>query len=325
MSKRDSHNVSDHSAGSPIGTSTFEVVDIVDPDKTGRILVRPVGDAEGFADPSECQWIPASTPGFAQLRGIGMFPPHTYEKGSLIMAHNTGQQGWVAAAAIPNTRTEEGLQDTHPEAKGEEHKHSEKSGMAKDNKNKTYEVGSVFPDHDKDQASFEWARGFRLEHMGQHFKGKLKESAEKQQMPQRFLKRMETRNGDVQNSIGNFLFGNGDMTSATKFMQGVQSPPILESTFGILDSLKQTAQSGQNIMANLSVGGLGNVMSALSAASAAVSKVQKQNENNTKDPVEEFLQALYRKTKNKEPLDANGNETKDYRDWKVQYLATGIA
>jgi hypothetical protein len=78
-------------------------------------------------------------------------------------------------------------------------------------------------------------------------------------------------------------------------------------------------------MANLSVGGLGNVMSALSAASAAVSKVQKQNENNTKDPVEEFLQALYRKTKNKEPLDANGNETKDYRDWKVQYLATGIA
>lgn len=323
-SKKDLHtNMNDYGTGTPSGTSLFEVVDNVDPEGTGRIQVRQVGNEEAMMDPSQLQWIPVSTPFFAQLRGIGMSPPHSYEKGTIVSAFNTGQQGWIAQAAVPNQRTDDQTADTHPESRGQEHKHSDPTGQAKSRVNEDYTLQSKFPDQDDQPPNVFLARQYHDEGMKtiQHNKGRFKEAADIQQTADRYYRRMQTRNGKVPNSVGAFPFS-GDMESATKFMQQVGSPPILDSTFSIIENLQQTARSGQNKDANEAVGGMGNVTAAISAASSTRQQVQQQNEQNQLlDPFEAWLREQYKKQTGKEPVDSKGRETREYTAWKADYIA----
>lgn len=322
MSIRDGNNPSDYSTGTPIGTVLCEVIDNVDENGTGRILVRPTGDTEGFRDPKECQWIPVMTNYHPQLRGIGISPPHAYEKGSIVVCQWTSQQTLIALGAAPNTKKDDQLGDTHPESRAVEHKHSSPSGQSKTGtrKNESYSVGSEFPDFDQLAASFKLPREFHeLIKKARHYKGKFKKGVKQQQTKSTYNYRMKSRNEDVLNSLGIFQFP-GDI-SATEFMEQVGSPPILDSTFDMIKKLKETAQSGQNIVATQAVNGIQNILDALSAASAGRSAVQQQNTNNAIDPFEEFLRQLYRDLTSLEPLDDSGNETALYKLFKQFYLA----
>jgi uncharacterized protein YjgD (DUF1641 family) len=120
-------------------------------------------------------------------------------------------------------------------------------------------------------------------------------------------------------SMGGFPFI-GDLKNAVKFAQQVGAPEQFAKSFDMATNLLKTATSGQNILANLSVGGQQNISAALSAASAFQAATKKQNDADAKDPYEEFLKALYREVTKLEPLDSNEKPTPEYKLWKALYL-----
>lgn len=321
MSVRDPYNSSDQSALTPSGAQVYRVISVKDdPTKSGRVLAVPHGSMEQYDDRSQYQWIPVSTPFFAQLKGIGISPPHQYEPGTLILVQDTGQQGKIVVGALPNSLNQKGKADTHDESRGTEHKNHNPDGAVTSDPGVNYSVGSTFREI-QDQATG-WAKRKAeqfYEQTHQHFTGDSEQARSNSETSKNYSKRRMIRN-DVINSIGMHQF-KGELKSATDFMKQVASPVILESTFAMLDKLKQTAQSGANILANLSVGGIGNITSALSAASSFAAAIQKQNTDNDADPLETFLRALYLKLTGLSAVDANGVVTTAYTIWKAAYLA----
>lgn len=120
-------------------------------------------------------------------------------------------------------------------------------------------------------------------------------------------------------SMGGFPFI-GELKNSIKFAQQVGAPEQFAKSFDMATNLLNTAKSGQNILANLSVGGAQNIAAAVAAASAFQAQTKKQNEADAKDPYEEFLKALYREVTNLEPLDSNEKPTAEYKLWKALYL-----
>lgn len=112
----------------------------------------------------------------------------------------------------------------------------------------------------------------------------------------------------------------GELKNAIKFAEQVGAPEQFAKSFEMATKLLNVAKQGQNILANLSVGGLPNINAALNFASQFQSSTKKQNEANAKDPYEEFLKALYREITKLEPLDENERPTPEYKLWKALYL-----
>lgn len=112
----------------------------------------------------------------------------------------------------------------------------------------------------------------------------------------------------------------GELKNAIKFAQQVNAPEQFAKSFAMAQSLLDTAKKGQNIIANMSVGGLQNILQAINFASQFQQSTKKQNEANAKDPYEEFLKALYREVTQLEPLDENEKPTPLYKLWKALYL-----
>lgn len=117
-------------------------------------------------------------------------------------------------------------------------------------------------------------------------------------------------------------FKGGDLKNVVEFAKQFQIPEQFSKSYDMASNLLNTAKSGKNILANLSVGGAQNIASALSFASAFQANTKKQNDANEKDPYEEFLKYLYKETTKLEPLDANEKPTPEYKLWKTLYLAS---
>lgn len=117
-------------------------------------------------------------------------------------------------------------------------------------------------------------------------------------------------------------FKGGDLKNVIEFAKQFQIPEQFSKSYEMASNLLNTAKSGKNILANLSVGGAQNIASALSFASAFQANTKKQNDANDKDPYEEFLKYLYKETTTLDALDANDKPTPEYKLWKSLYLAS---
>lgn len=143
---------------------------------------------------------------------------------------------------------------------------------------------------------------------------------------------MSQRNADYQyamvmkqisklTTMGGYAFL-GELKNSVKFAQQVGAPEQFSQSFAMATKLLETAKGGGNILANLSVGGIGNITAALQFASNFQAATAKQNQADAKDPYEEFLKALYKEVTTLEPLDAAGKPTPEYSLWKTLYLAS---
>ena len=89
-------------------------------------------------------------------------------------------------------------------------------------------------------------------------------------------------------------FKGGDLKNVIEFAKQFQIPEQFSKSYEMASNLLNTAKSGKNILANLSVGGAQNIASALSFASAFQANTKKQNDAKYKYTYEEFLKYLYK-------------------------------
>jgi len=150
------------------------------------------------------------------------------------------------------------------------------------------------------------------------FNGNPKEIASRVQRSAEFkLAQQMKQLSNLESMAGAF---EGELKNAVKFAQQVNAPEQFAKSFAMAQGLLDTAKKGLNILANMSVGGIGNILQSINFASHFQQSTKKQNEANAKDPYEEFLKALYREVTKLEPLDQNEKPTPEYKLWKALYL-----
>lgn len=318
----------DYSAGMAAGANVMEVVSINDPNKSGRVLVRPCGQMEDFDDSSQMQWIPLShmmSPNHGW--GLSGLPPGL-EVGSKVMCQSVGQQNWVVTSVLPNTR------DPSKDNKADQHKEvsEEKStphsrlpggqGQTGDRAQGQSIVASPATDHRGNDGKNlnpkqvrDWIQRAIVKYGEDTFLKRVKIGP----APKKYYNRSKIRNEE--NQIGAFPFDKGDLKKVENFMRQFNIPFAIPQTPSILDSLTQVGKSGGLFKAEDAVGGMSNILGAIQFAQNFLSNIQKQNKQNQKDPLLEWLYELYRQLFKKEPLDENGKETEEYKIWKAQYLA----
>jgi hypothetical protein len=307
------------------------VIDDCDPEQGGRVKLRVLGeqDDQGKVPDNKCSWVQCVTNNKAQLRHSGSFPPQ-YKIGSKVLAINLGQQGLFVLGSVPNGEKDDSSSDIHPAARGKRKKVNN-GGTRDGNVARQSTAGSPLSGlHNLLQVgegklpSTETAiNGFlnnRIKNIP--FIGDiLQDIVKKAQTESKYNKRpgAKVNEGEFK-SFANFAFNQMDMTNPTKEVQRL-SQELIPNAVSMIEQLKKTAQSGQNILASNSVGGLGNILGAIQGIASMIKKEQNRNDQqDNQNNLEEELRRIYKELTGKEPLDQFGKETAQYIKWKEAYL-----
>lgn len=314
MSLHDPFNPSDYNRGTN-GSVLGMVVDVKDPLKQGRCLVRLLGsqaDRGKIPDEKLC-WVSAAQFG-AAFGGVGEFPPNFRVGSKVILSMVGGMQNHVITGSIPNQEQDKNKKDSRPEATGDAHTQwYDAAGAAVDRENRGTSASALPPGTEtaynvNNSSSRTYTTGNPLENIINGAK-----------IPDIFGGRVSPKSL-LQKSIGGFPFI-GELTNPQNFMSSVGAPELIPNALSMIEQLKKTAQTGQNILANLSVGGLGNILGAVSGIASLLNKEKnRNNEQEQKDALEELLRRLYKEFTGKEPLDQFQKETPPYIKWKTAYL-----
>ena len=320
MSLHDSFNPNDNNMGH--GETYAVVLDVKDPKKSGRVLVRILGHQEGFKSKDECQWVNVNIPGGARKSGSVGTSPQSADMvpTDVVKLNYIGQQTVEIVGHVGKSDDSEKSGDISPYSQEKEIKFTSPTHNSNPG-NPGYTWTSDLYDTVQKDADAIWEQ-FKKWQNGKlpinHKNGDWVKTALQGQAPSDFLHRMFNRN--TGKSIGLEQF-KGELTDATKFLQQVGQAAVIPSAFDMLSKLKSTAGSGANINNALAVGGLSNITSAISGAAAHLASINKQNTENAEDPYEAYLRQLYREETGLEPLNDDGSETTLYTVWKAAYLA----
>jgi len=315
----------------PLASQTFQyglVIDDKDPDETGRFKVRILGeqDDKGKIPDEKLPWIACLTNNQPQLRQVGKFPAGNYAIGSKVVLFNLGQQGWVIMGAVTNHEKEKNKGDRHSEssstsplkiltAVGHTFLKGPVAGKGLFN-NKTVAEGI--------SATTEIAESItngKLPALFDSFTGNPIDDIRKVAKTEaKYDLRGPAKVLEGFLSFGNVAFNKMDMTNPTKEVAKI-SQELIPNAVNMIEQLKKTAQSGQNILATNSVGGLGNILGAIQGIASMIKKEQDRNTTQENaDLLEEELRRLYKALTKKEPLNEFGKETAQYIKWKQAYL-----
>ena len=131
----------------------------------------------------------------------------------------------------------------------------------------------------------------------------------------------------------------GELKDATKFMQSKQHPEVVKNAYSILENLKKTGESGQNVDSTGAVGGASNISGALASGASYQAEIAQENAENDENPLEAYLRSVYRDEQAAlveekleldppvvyvalEPIDDEGVETPLYIAWRIVYALT---
>lgn len=314
MSLHDPFNPGDTTQGLG-GTSQAVVVNVKDPKKQGRVQIRLLGTQadKGKIPDSKLVWIPVAQMG-AAMKGVGEFPPNLRVGSKVIVAALGGMQNGCVIGCIPNQEESKTTRDQHPFSSGENPElynaggnTAEKRVSGKSPTNQPATTDQAYGVNDKKIPGV-WQEGNPLESV-----------INKTKIPDLFGGRLAAKALD-HTGIGNVPFV-GDLLNAQKFMQSSNAKELIPNAINMLEQLKKTAQSGQNILATASVGGLGNILGAVAGIAALVKKEKdRNNQQEQQESLEELLRRLYKEITGKEPLDEFGKETAQYIKWKEAYM-----
>jgi hypothetical protein len=312
----------------PLQSQTFQyavVVDDKDPDESGRFKCRILGeqDDQGKIPDEKLPWVACLTNNQPQLRQVGKFPAGNYAIGSKVLLFNLGQQGWVIMGSVTNHEKEKNKADRHDESTSTSLKlvtavfgniFTKIIGGKGLFNNKTVSEGISATT----QTAYSLMNGIlpSVPFNGDPINA-IKTMA-KTEAKYDLRGASKVLSGFL--SFGNVAFNNMDMTNPTKEVQKI-SQELIPNAVNMIEQLKTTAKSGQNILANLSVGGFGNILGAIQGIASLIK--QESNRDNKKDnenALEEELRRLYKELTKKEPLNEFGKETAQYIKWKQAYL-----
>ena len=316
MSLHDPSNPSDFAQGLG-GFAQGVVISTKDPKKRGRVRIRLLGTQadKGKIPDSKLPWIPVSQLG-AGFGGVGEFPPNLRVGSKVIIGSVGGQQNGCVIGCIPNQDENKNRADQHAFVSGEDPEFYNAMGNTAE---KRIRGGLTSP---TGQPTTTAHVENLLKDMGSIFftNGKSLESViNKTKIPDLFGGRLAAKALD-HTGIGNVPFV-GDLLNAQKFMQSSNAKELIPNAINMLEQLKKTAQSGQNILATASVGGLGNILGAVAGIAALVKKEKdRNNQQEQQESLEELLRRLYKEITGKEPLDEFGKETAQYIKWKEAYM-----
>ena len=158
------------------------------------------------------------------------------------------------------------------------------------------------------------------------FRGKdpLKEIAKFANLPSGKKGFKSVKDAKTPESIGNFLANAGNVLNAPKFIEQTigQKGELIPGALKMAQNLQKSVSGGGISNVFTSVGGAGNLAGAI-AGIGAISKTAADNKPNDEEmnELEEELRRLYKLLTGQEPLDANGQETNEYKAWKQLYLS----
>jgi hypothetical protein len=321
-----SYNPSDKEG--PLASQTFQyavVVDDKDPDESGRFKCRILGeqDDEGKIPDDKLPWVACMTNNQPQLRQVGKFPAGNYAIGSKVVMFNLGQQGWVIMGAVTNHEKPKNKADKHDESTSTSPKlivnilgniFTKILGGKGLFNNKTTSDG-ISP---TTQTAYSLMNGILPSVPFND--DPIKAIREQAKTEAKYDLRSAAKVLSGFKSFGNVAFNKMDMTNPTKEVARI-SQELIPNAVSMIEQLKKTAKSGQNVLASNSVGGLGNIIGAIQGVASMIKK--ESSKNNTQDNanlLEEELRRLYKELTKKEPLNEFGKETAQYIKWKQAYL-----
>lgn len=297
---------------------TAVVVDIKDPNETGRIKCRILGEQDDQAKipDDKLPWYQCITSNSPQVGGVGQWPNGNYAVGSKVMLMNMGQQGFFIMGSMPNNETEKGKQDRDMESTSKTKRQKIEAGKPK---MPVSFKGGFLGDLNGSMTAMQMLNN-RLPY-GHSPDANPKMNIHMQSgIPSYLGSRMGLKVpfGKPPFSIGSFAHNMGDVTNPQSYIQGKLGSmgEMIPGALSIVDNLKKTAAQGLQIPAITSIGGMGNftgaIMGILSLIKATGSK-QKSEKNNL------FYTIYYMETY-LDALDVNGNETLEFKEWLILYL-----
>lgn len=297
---------------------TAVVVDINDPDQSGRYKVRILGEQDDQAKipDDQLQWINPMTNGEAQTRTHGKFPPANYKVGSKVVLNNVGGQGYVISGAMTNNEQDDQKRDSHPNSTS-----NSPMPWADELSPDNHPYSRIVEGKFLDEIMPGTLSGLNIMNGITPTTFEKADPVDKvvNKVPtKRYGGRPNSKKNKWDNRVGKGIYkGN---PNATEYLTEVGAKELVPNAISMIEQLKKTAKGGQNPKMPESIGGLLSMLGALAGISQNNQKEQKGYEEQKKQVKEEFLRALYKRLTGKEPLDLYGNETAGYKKWRTDYL-----
>lgn len=314
------HNPSDKDG--PVQSQSFvqaTIVDINDPLQQGRVKVRILGeqDDESKIPDDQLQWVNCMVNGESQNRTVGTFPPHQYTVGSKIGMQNMGSQQYIVMGAMTNNEQDDGKRDSHPNATSTSPT-IVAGPMAPDSHAYSRHINGKFI-HELEgftQVAYSVMRGLTPSNIE---KGDAVEDAVNKAPTKPYGGRRKAKKGEWDNNVGKGIFPGSP--NATKYLQEVGAKELVPNAISMIETLKETAKSAGNPKMPDSIGGMGNILGALAGIATMMQQAAKGSKEEDDEILEEWLRKIYKAETGKEPLDLYGNETIEYKKWRIAYLA----
>lgn len=262
----DSNNPSDQNGTTRSQQTVIGVVvSNKDPQQTGRVKVRIVGEQDDMkVSDDDLPWYPVMTNGFPQVGGVGRFPTGgMYLPGSRIVMRNLGQQGFVIEGAIQNSQTQQGKEGRHPEST------STSPVIVRDGKEamhrRVHEGSKAMTEIQENTQKVMQVLNGEVQNIWERVSGdeKIKKIVEEAKTSVQYLERAAARVKQGESPMPVSVDPWDYARNAQKFVQKVPNSELIKNSVNMLENLKKVAQQSMNPQQIMSLGGAGNIMGAL--------------------------------------------------------------
>lgn len=295
---------------------TAVVVDNKDPNQTGRVRCRILGEQDdvGKIPDDKLPWYNCITNNQPQVGGIGSFPNGNYEVGSKIIMINMGQQGFFPIGSMPNNETDKSKQDRDMESTS-----TSKRDKTKFKIEKAFEGKSII-DYSGTQNAMRMLNN-RFNFLHTPNMNPKKAIHMMSGLPQYLGSRsgIKVPTGKPPFTIGSFAHNMGDVTNPQSFIKSKlgSKGEMIPNALSITETLKKTAAGKFQIPAITSIGGMGNFTGAISGIMSMMKQAKSGGQTTEKELT---LYEIYFQETQKNALDANKKETPEYKAWLKEYL-----
>ena len=295
------------------------IINDEDPEMKGRYLCKILGAQDGITgDQGKLQWIHPIVNGHAQLRSVGKFPGTSYFPGSTVVLQNLGGDDYCIMGSCSNERNDNNTKDFHPSA--QTNSDVRVSGALGDPYKRLITGLPIFSNVLKlFQSASDIMNGIKTSFLD--IGNPLDTIFNQAKTPVEFGSRMQAKvqKGQLP-SIGDIAYLKGDLLNIQQYMLQNAIPPIIPNALNMLEQLKTSVLSLQNIPMVDSLGGISNILGALQGIANATQQASQGSSQSNAEILKQELYRLYTAETGKQPLNQFGNESIDYIQWETQYL-----
>lgn len=305
---------------------TFQAVvtSIKDPNKSGRVQVQMLGDQ---AQVKNLPWVVCEVSNEAQLRGMGSFPPN-YQVGSKVTCEWNGDS-IVLRGSIPNT-----IKDEKKDMNGQAASSDPLNMIIRALKKKGFS-GSTRAAINKAagfaESSWDWDGPDMAKRINEAvfnqkaYAGDAMQSCMDFGCSPKHLKnifgqlKFPTLNKPF--TMGSFPFDGLNNTAKSALQTLGKNGNLIDKALEMTQSMQSFAERGNPINAMEILGGAQNFTSAIASVASLMSSLSSQmGVKKEKDSLDELLYKIYNEETGLLALDDNGNETKEFKIWREQYM-----